>query len=96
MRVETLLLDGECPTIVASSEGTDAACPLCGQRADRVQSWYTRTLADLPWATLAARLRIVVRKFFCDPPPVRARSLPSGLRGSPSRTPAAPTASRKP
>ena len=66
LHVETLFLDADGLTILASSAAPDAPCPLCGQRSDRVHSRYTRTLADLPWATLAVGLRVQVRKFFCD------------------------------
>ena len=65
LHVATLLLDGEGLTLLASFAATAVPCPLCGQLADRVHSRYTRSLADLPWATLVVRLRVVVRKFFC-------------------------------
>jgi transposase len=65
LHVATLLLDEEGLTILASSEAAAAPCPLCGERSDRVHSRYVRTLADLPWAKLAVRLRVQVRKFFC-------------------------------
>ena len=89
------LLDGEGLTILASSEATAVPCPLCGQLADRVHSRYTRTLADLPWATLAVRLRVRVRKFFCANAACPRRSSPSGWGGSPRPTPGAPIASGK-
>jgi transposase len=66
LHVETLLLDEEGLTILAASEATDVRCPVCGEPAERVHSRYVRTLADLPWAKLAVRLRVHVRKFFCD------------------------------
>lgn len=66
LHVETLLLTDGGLTILAASEVETAQCPLCGWRADRVHSRYMRTLADLPWATLAVGLRVRVRKFFCD------------------------------
>lgn len=66
LHVATLLLEEDGLTILASSAATGAACPRCGRRSDRVHSHYVRTLADLPWATLAVRLRVQVRKFFCD------------------------------
>jgi transposase len=66
LHVETLLLDEDGLTILASSAATDVPCPLCGQRSDRVHSRYARTLADLPWAGVAVHLRVSVRKFFCD------------------------------
>ena len=43
-------------------------CPLCHAPTSRVHSWYTRTLADLPWGPYTVRLHLRVRKFFCDQP----------------------------
>jgi transposase len=68
LHVETLLLEEEGLTVLASSEATDVRCPVCGEPADRVHSRYVRTLADLPWAGLAVRFRVHVRRFFCDNP----------------------------
>jgi transposase len=42
------------------------ACSTCGTPARRVQSRYVRTLADLPWHGVAVRLRLRLRRFFCD------------------------------
>jgi transposase len=47
-------------------ESGDACCPLCRQKATRVQSRYTRTLQDLPWAGKILRLFAVVRRFWCE------------------------------
>jgi transposase len=66
VHVEALLLDEAGLTILASSGATDAPCPLCGQRSDRVHSRYARTLANLPWAGFAVQMRVRARKFFCD------------------------------
>ena len=66
LRVETLLLDEDGLTIVASSDTTAGRCPVCGEPAHRVHSRYVRTLADLPWAKLPVRLRVHARKLFCD------------------------------
>lgn len=68
LHVEALLLEDGGLTILAASGVEAACCPLCGERTDRVHSRYVRTLADLPWATLIVRLRVQVRKFFCDNP----------------------------
>jgi transposase len=43
-------------------------CPLCHRQTARGHSWYTRTLADLPWGSYAVRVQLRVRKFFCDSP----------------------------
>jgi transposase len=73
LHVETLLLDEDGLTILASAKATDAPCPLCEQRSDRIHSRYARTLADLPWAGVAVHLRVSVRKFFCNNATCRRR-----------------------
>jgi len=45
-----------------------ARCPMCGQTSRRVQSRYTRRLADLPCGGRAVLLRVAVRRFRCDQP----------------------------
>ncbi len=45
-----------------------ASCPCCGVAAGRRQSNYLRTLADLPWQGIPVRVRLVVRRFWCDNP----------------------------
>lgn len=60
---------GEHVLVVAAHAGRPyAVCPLCGRRSRRVHSRYTRTVADLPWQGVAVRLRLHVRRFFCDAP----------------------------
>jgi transposase len=41
---------------------------VCGEVSRRVHGRYTRTLADLSLGGLPVRLRVRVRKFFCDEP----------------------------
>jgi transposase len=55
-------------TIYASTTNLAAECPLCGRASRRVHGRYTRTLADLPWCGTPVRVRVRVRKFFCDEP----------------------------
>jgi transposase len=45
---------------------TTANCPLCAIPAQRVQSRYTRSLADLPISGRGVQLRLLVRRFYCD------------------------------
>ena len=66
LHVETLLFGDDGLTILAMVDDEIARCPLCGWHADRIHSWYSRTVADLPWATLIVRLQLRVRRFFCD------------------------------
>jgi transposase len=68
LRVEALLFGDDGVTIRAVSVATDVRCPVCGDPTDRGHSRYARTLADLPWAGFAVRLRVQVRRFFCANP----------------------------
>jgi transposase len=52
-------------TILTASTGTASICPLCGKSSDRVHSYYTRILADLPWQDRLATLRLRARRFRC-------------------------------
>jgi transposase len=60
-------------TIYASITNLTAEWPLCKQLSRRIQGCYTRTLADLPWCGTPVRLRVRVRKFFCDVPSCERR-----------------------
>lgn len=51
-------------TVVSTQQSP--CCPLCGQAATRVHSFYTRQVADLPCAGQSIRLLIQVRKYFCE------------------------------
>jgi transposase len=55
-------------TLIVISTQAEAACPICGQLARRVQSHYLRTLADLSWATMRVQLHLHIRRFFCPNP----------------------------
>src|SRR5258708_383157 len=68
LRMQHLLLTEEELTLVLASEQTDGRCPVCGHRATRAHSTYTRTLADLPWGSMRLRLHIRVHRFFCQNP----------------------------
>jgi transposase len=48
--------------------GNSAVCPKCAQMSTRIHSRYVRSCADLPWAGRTVRLRLLVRRFFCDNP----------------------------
>jgi len=55
-------------TITANSTQVQPCCPLCSTQATREHSHYTRKLADLPCSGQQVRLRVLVRKYFCDVP----------------------------
>jgi pimeloyl-ACP methyl ester carboxylesterase len=81
LHVATLLLEEAGLTILASVASDEAPCPLRSEPADCVHSRYVRTLADLPWAALAVRLRIAGRQFFCDNPACPRRPFAERLTG---------------
>src|SRR5918997_2305729 len=68
LALEHLTLAPESITLAVASTQAVAACPSCQSPATRVQSRYTRTLLDLPWATLRVRLHLTVRRFVCPDP----------------------------
>src|SRR5918997_4086076 len=65
LALQHLAIAPESITLAVTSTQAVAACPLCQSPATRVQSRPTRTLLDLPWATLRVRLRLTVRRFVC-------------------------------
>ena len=66
LRLETIAFAPSTLTVQLRSMQAHPTCPDCGQVAQRRHSAYIRTLADLPWADLAARIHLRVRRFFCD------------------------------
>ena len=52
----------------AASRQTSSTCPLCRTPSYRVQSPYTRTLADLPWHGVSVQILLRLRRLFCDLP----------------------------
>ena len=65
--LDALALEPEHPhiTLTVSPRQTSVSCPLCAQLTSRIHSRYRRSLADLPWADVAVRLSLHVRRFFC-------------------------------
>src|SRR3954451_19708124 len=53
-------------TLFVSTTATRAQCSVCSCVSDRVHSYYTRTLADLPWHRVPVTLRLRIRRFFCQ------------------------------
>lgn len=66
MRTLSLGVDADGIVITVGAIATAASCPLCRRSSERVHSRYIRQLADLPWRGVAVRLRVHVRRFFCD------------------------------
>jgi len=70
---ETALLIG------ARAVTTTRPCPDCGQFSIRIHSRYWRVVCDLPVTTQAVRLRLHVRRFFCDAPECPRRTFAERL-----------------
>lgn len=73
LHVDALSFDGDSLIISSCLRGSEVHCPVCGERSRRIHGLYTRTLADLPWSGTPVRLRVRVRKFFCDEPACERR-----------------------
>jgi transposase len=65
LRLQDTAVDDDGITLTLSARRRTAACPLCGRRARRMQSHYTRRVADLPIAGRRVTLCLWVRRFFC-------------------------------
>ena len=52
-------------TLVVRATRQQAECPRCHRPSLRVHSYYTRTVADLPWHGVAVRLALRTRRFRC-------------------------------
>jgi transposase len=65
LRLETVAIEPDEITITLVGVRPTVPCPLCGTLSRRIHSWYSRTLADLPWGQHQVRLHLAVRKFRC-------------------------------
>jgi transposase len=48
------------------STATTSLCPTCHHTSQRVHSQYQRSPADLPWAGVAVKLHVQLRRFKCE------------------------------
>jgi transposase len=53
-------------TLIVKAARTEAECPRCHRPSTRVHSYYTRTVADLPWHGVAVQLHLRTRRFRCQ------------------------------
>jgi len=63
---------GKVALLVRSCE-SGACCPVCGSGSLRAHSRYLRTVSDLPWHGMSVKLKVHVRRFFCDDPSCERR-----------------------
>src|SRR5215211_80581 len=52
-------------TLVVKATRTQAECPRCHRPSTRVHSYYTRSVADLPWHGVSVRLHLRTRRLRC-------------------------------
>src|SRR5215208_6287887 len=65
IRLEKIIQHESSLTLVVRATRTQAKCPRCHRPSSRVHSYYTRTVADLPWHGVAVRLALHTRRFRC-------------------------------
>jgi transposase len=65
LRFDRLNVMPERITLTVSAVRPTARCPLCHQPSATVHSYYTRTVADLPWSGRQVRLQVQTRRFVC-------------------------------
>ncbi len=68
-----VLSDEKSITLVMLMTRPGAPCPVCQRSSERIHSRYTRKIADVPWSGVPVKLRLRVRRFFCDNPDCRRR-----------------------
>jgi transposase len=66
LRLDQVRLDGDTILLHLTPTARTARCPVCSRRSRRVQSFYHRTVADLPICGRRLLLRLRVRRFRCD------------------------------
>lgn len=65
LKIEKVTYTTQAITLHLAMRRAHAQCPQCQQVAPKIHNRYQRSLADLPWAGMAVRLRVTARKFFC-------------------------------
>ena len=65
IRLEKIVSDTGSLTLVVRATRQQSECPRCHRPSARVHSYYTRTVADLPWHGVAVRLELRTRRFRC-------------------------------
>jgi hypothetical protein len=65
IRLEKIISDISSLTLVVMATRAEVDCPRCHRPSARVHSYYTRSVADLPWHGVAVRLYLRTRRFRC-------------------------------
>ncbi len=74
-KVETVDVEEDTSTLCLKIRAQQKAgiCPYCGQRSERIHSWYERHPQDVSCSGRTVRLQVSVRRFFCDNPSCQYR-----------------------
>jgi len=65
IRLEKIIQHPGSLTLVVKVTRAEAECPRCHSPSSRAHSYYTRSVADLPWHGVAVRLHLRTRRFRC-------------------------------
>lgn len=65
IRLEKIVPHDSSLTLVVAATRAQAECPRCHRLSTRVHSYYTRSVADLPWHGVVVRLELRTRRFRC-------------------------------
>jgi transposase len=65
IRLEKIIQHESSLTFVVRATPAQVECPRCHRPSTRVHSYYTRTVADLPWHGVAVCLHLRTRRFRC-------------------------------
>ena len=65
IRLEKIVSDLNSLTLVVRTTRPQAECPRCHRPSKRLHSYYTRSVADLPWHGVAVKLELRTRRFRC-------------------------------
>lgn len=68
VQLREILSDEQSITLVMIMTGRGVPCPLCRKCSERIHSRYVRKIADIPWSGVPVKIRLCVRRFFCDNP----------------------------
>ena len=65
IRLEKIIQHSSSLTLVVRATRREAECPRCHRPSSRVHSYYTRSVADLPWHGVSVRLELRTRRLRC-------------------------------
>jgi transposase len=68
LAIESISQQEKVLELTLTSAAITALCPHCQQAPTKIHSRYCRTMADLPWSDFQVKLRLWVRRFFCQNP----------------------------